>query len=141
MKGSLKWYLAMDEKPPVSAKPAPKTGFRRFAPAIKHSVFGLKATLKTESAFRQEVCGFLLLSPLALWLGESNVERVLLIAPLFLVLLVELLNSAIESAVDRWGNEYNEFTKAAKDAGSAAVFISLMLVVFTWFMLLVLPLF
>jgi diacylglycerol kinase (ATP) len=131
----------MNENTPKPGKPPSRTGFRRFGPAIKHSVFGLKATLKTESAFRQEVVGFFLLVPLALWLGESNIERLLLIAPLFLVLIVELLNSAIESAVDRWGNEYNEFTKAAKDAGSAAVFISLLLVVFTWAMLLVVPLF
>lgn len=130
----------MDENKPVSVKPPPKSGFRRFGPAIRHSVVGLGATLKTEAAFRQEIVGFLILVPVALWLGESNTEQVLLIGPLFLVLIVELLNSAVESAVDRWGNDYNEFTKAAKDAGSAAVFISLLLVIFVWVMLLVLPL-
>ncbi len=129
----------MDETKTVSAKPSPKSGFRRFGPAFRHSVVGLRATFKTEAAFQQEILGFLILVPVALWLGESNTERVLLIGPLFLVLIVELLNSAVESAVDRWGNDYNEFTKAAKDAGSAAVFISLLLVVFVWVMLLVIP--
>jgi diacylglycerol kinase (ATP) len=132
---------AQPENPSFSGKPTPKTGLKRFAPAIRHSISGLKSTVKTESAFRQEICGFMLLAPVAVWLGESSIERVLLIAPLFIVLIVELLNSALESAVDRWGNEYNDFTKAAKDAGSAAVFLSLLLVVFVWVMLLLIPLF
>jgi diacylglycerol kinase (ATP) len=123
----------------ASAKPAPKTGFARLVPAIRHSVAGMMATLKTETAFRQEIGAFVILFPLALWLGQSPVEKVLLAAPLFLVLICELLNTALESAVDRWGEDYNEFTKAAKDAGSAAVFVSLMLVLFTWVMLVAVP--
>lgn len=126
--------------PGVSAKPAPRTGFARLWPAIRYSVAGILATLKTETAFRQEVSAFVFLFPLALWLGDTPVEKVLLAAPLFLVLICELLNTALESAVDRWGLEYNEFTKAAKDAGSAAVFISLMLVVVTWLVIVGLPL-
>jgi diacylglycerol kinase (ATP) len=123
----------------ASAKPTPRTGFARLVPAIRHSVAGIRATLKTETAFRQEIAAFVILFPLALWLGKSSVEKVLLAAPLFLVLICELLNTALESAVDRWGEEYNEFTKAAKDAGSAAVFISLMLALFTWVTVLVVP--
>lgn len=115
------------------------TGFGRFIPAIVNSVDGIVATLKTESAFRQEMVAFVVMLPLGLWLGESGMEKLLLITPLFLVLIVELLNTAVESAVDRWGDEYNEFAKAAKDAGSAAVFFSLLLVVISWAVLLVLP--
>ena len=115
------------------------TGFNRFIPAIQNSVDGIVATLKTESAFRQEMAVFVVLLPLGLWLGETATDKLLLVAPLFLVLIVELLNTAVESTVDRWGNEYNDFAKAAKDAGSAAVFFSLLLVVLTWFTLLLLP--
>ena len=116
-----------------------KTGMARLWPALRNSLEGIVATLRTESAFRQEMAFFMVMLPLGLWLGETYVEKVLLIAPLFLVLLTELLNSAVENAIDRWGSGYNDFAKAAKDAGSAAVFFSLMLVVFTWTMLLVLP--
>lgn len=111
------------------------TGFKRFIPALKHSIAGIIATFRTQSAFRQEICFFVILFPVALWFGESNVERVLLIAPLFLVLIVELLNTAVENVVDRWGLEYHELAKAAKDAGSAAVFLSLLLVLLSWVLL------
>ena len=106
---------------------------------MQNSYDGIVATLRTESGFRQEMAFFVVMLPLGLWLGETSVEKVLLIAPLFLVLLTELLNTAVESAIDRWGDEYNDFAKAAKDAGSAAVFLSLILVVFTWAILLVVP--
>jgi len=115
------------------------TGFGRFVPAVLNSVDGIVATLKSESAFRQEMAAFVVMLPLGLWLGENTVEKLLLSAPLFLVLIVELLNTAVESTVDRWGPEYNDYAKAAKDAGSAAVFVALMLVVLIWFLLLVLP--
>ncbi|MCB1670166.1 MAG: diacylglycerol kinase [Gammaproteobacteria bacterium] len=115
------------------------TGFGRFIPAMLNSWDGINATLKTESAFRQEMIAFVVLFPLGLWLGESGIEKLMLVAPLFLVLIVELLNTAVESTVDRWGNEYNEFAKAAKDAGSAAVFFSLMLVLLSWIVLLIVP--
>ena len=94
-----------------SAKPTPKTGFARLWPAIKHSLAGLATTFRTETAFRQEVGFFVLLFPSALFLGNTTVEKVLLAAPLFLVLICELLNTALESAVDRWGFEYNDYTK------------------------------
>lgn len=131
------------ERPDATDRPAALrrsgTGFGRFIPAILNSFDGIVATLRTESAFRQEMAAFLVMLPLGLWLGESAVEKLLLTVPLFLVLIVELLNTAVESTVDRWGQEYNDFAKAAKDAGSAAVFFCLLLVVLCWFVLLVLP--
>lgn len=116
-----------------------KTGISRLWPALQNSIEGIFATLRTESAFRQEMSLFLVMLPLGLWLGGSSTEKVLLIAPLFLVLVTELLNTAIESAIDRWGAEYNDFAKAAKDAGSAAVFFSLLLVIVNWTLLLIIP--
>lgn len=116
-----------------------KTGISRLWPALQNSIEGIFATLRTESAFRQEMSLFLVMLPLGLWLGGTSTEKVLLIAPLFLVLVTELLNTAIESAIDRWGAEYNDFAKAAKDAGSAAVFFSLLLVIVNWTLLLIIP--
>ncbi len=115
------------------------TGFGRFVPAILNSYDGILATLRTESAFRQEMATFVVMLPLGLWLGEGGVQKLLLVAPLFLVLVVELLNTAVESTVDRWGNDYNDFAKAAKDAGSAAVFLCLLLVLLSWFLILLWP--
>lgn len=80
------------------------------------------------------------LLPAALWLGVTTTERVALIIPLFLVLIVELLNTGLEKSVDRGGLQYNELAKAAKDAGSAAVFLSLLLVAVVWAVVLLLPL-
>jgi len=128
-----------EQKPGLGRERRSKTGIARLWPALQNSYDGIVATLRTESGFRQEMAFFVVMLPLGLWLGETSVEKVLLIAPLFLVLLTELLNTAVESAIDRWGDEYNDFAKAAKDAGSAAVFLSLILVVFTWAILLVVP--
>jgi diacylglycerol kinase (ATP) len=77
------------------------------------------------------------LIPLAFFLAESAVDRVLLITPIFLVLIVEILNSAVESVVDRIGDEYHVLSGAAKDMGSAAVWLSLMLIIMTWLIILV----
>ena len=130
-----------DQKVNLHTARRSKTGLARLRPALQNSYDGIVATLRTESAFRQEMAFFIVMLPLGLWLGETSVEKVLLIAPLFLVLLTELLNTAVESAIDRWGAEYNDFAKVAKDAGSAAVFVSLVLVVLTWSLLLVVPAF
>ncbi len=142
-KSFAKWCLVVNDKSTDSDKKQtpPRRGqsgkgFRRLLPAIRNSIAGLFTTLRTEPAFRQESLAFLVLAPLALWLGESNLERVLLVATLVLVLIMELINTAVESAVDRWGDEYNDFSKVAKDAASAAVFLSLLLVLFVWVMLL-----
>ncbi|SEH61870.1 Diacylglycerol kinase [Bathymodiolus azoricus thioautotrophic gill symbiont] len=98
---------------------------------------GLKICYQSEVAFRQELWFGVVLISLAFWLKESAIERVLLIAPVFLVLIVEVLNSAIESVVDRIGDEYHALSGAAKDMGSAAVWLSLVLVLITWIIILI----
>ncbi|MET0069010.1 MAG: diacylglycerol kinase [Candidatus Thiodiazotropha sp.] len=111
-------------------------GIRRLVNALGWSMKGLKATFKHEEAFRQEVYLLILLAPLGFWLGNDGVERALLVGPLLIVLIVELLNSAIESVVDRISDEKHKLSGRAKDQGSAAVLISLMLVVLCWGMVL-----
>lgn len=112
--------------------PPKRSGFARLWPAIVHSVAGLRTAWLSETAFRQEVFAFCVLTPVALWLGETGVERSLLVGSVALVLIVELLNTAVENAVNRFGYEYDELIKAAKDTGSAAVFLSILLGAFTW---------
>jgi diacylglycerol kinase (ATP) len=107
-------------------------GFRRILHAARYSAQGLKHAWKHEAAFRQEVGITLFLVPFALWLGTTPVERWLLIASCLFVLIVELLNSAVEATIDRFGGERHELSGRAKDMGSAAVFISLAMVVITW---------
>jgi diacylglycerol kinase (ATP) len=93
---------------------------------------GLRATFLQEEAFRQELLLSLILAPLALYLGNTGVEKALLLGSLFFVLVVELLNSAVEAAVDRVGMEENHLAGQAKDMGSAAVFLSLLNLVVVW---------
>jgi diacylglycerol kinase (ATP) len=109
----------------------------RVVRAGSYSAQGLWAALRKESAFRQEVILFLLLAPLAGWLGQDAVERILLIGSLAIVLIVELLNSAVEATVDRIGKERHKLSGRAKDMGSAAVLLALLLAVFVWALLLV----
>jgi len=113
------------------AKPG-ATGLTRIIHAFGYSMKGMRAALRHESAFRQEVALFVVLLPVAIWLGQSGVQFILLIGSLLLVLIVELLNSAIEAVVDRIGSEHHELAGRAKDMGSAAVFISLTNVFFVW---------
>jgi diacylglycerol kinase (ATP) len=93
--------------------------------ATQYSIAGLAAAARHEDAFRQELILVVLLTPLALWLGDSGVERALMIGSLILVLIVELLNSAVEATVDRISFENHRLAKRAKDIGSAAVMLSL----------------
>ncbi len=109
-----------------------KTGFRRIVNAYGYSMAGLRAAYKHEDAFRQEVHLAIILIPLALWLPVSAIGKVLMIASVLLVIITELLNSAIEAVVDRVSLDHHDLAKRAKDIGSAAVFISLINVVFTW---------
>ncbi len=109
-----------------------KTGLRRVWNAFRYSLDGLRAAYLCEDAFRQESWLALLLIPLALWLPVGWLATALLIASLLLVLVVELLNSAIEAVVDRVGLENHRLAKRAKDIGSAAVFVSLCQVVVVW---------
>jgi diacylglycerol kinase (ATP) len=111
-------------------------GFKRIINACFFSVAGFKATWEHEEAFRQEVILFVIGTPLGFWLGETPIEKVLLIGCLVLVMLVELLNSAVEAVVDRVGFEHHELAGRAKDIGSAAVMLSLLWAAFTWIMIL-----
>lgn len=111
-------------------------GLERIIKATKYSYLGIKAAFINEAAFRQELFLACVLTPIGLWLGQSGVERALLIGALLLVLIVELLNSAVEAAIDRFGGEIHELSGAAKDMGSAAVFISLVNVIVIWLLVL-----
>ncbi|MFM8769148.1 MAG: diacylglycerol kinase [Rubrivivax sp.] len=107
-------------------------GWRRVVRATAHSWSGLRAAWRHESAFRQESALFALLLPLGLWLGQTWLERAVLIGVAALVLIVELLNSAVESAIDRVSFDQHELSKRAKDLGSAAVMVSLLLCGGVW---------
>lgn len=111
-------------------------GLRRLINAMRWSMKGFRSTYKNEEAFRQEVLLTIILGPLGLWLGDTGVEKALLVGPLLIVLIVELLNSAIESVVDRISTENHKLSGRAKDQGSAAVLVSLMLVALCWIMVL-----
>ena len=112
-------------------------GFKRLINALFFSIAGYRATWAHEEAFRQEIILFAITTPLALWLGKTAVETLLLIGSVVLVLLVELLNSAIEAAVDRVGPEIHELSGRAKDIGSAAVTTALTWAVITWAAILI----
>ena len=109
-----------------------KTGLARVINAAGYSWAGLQAAFRHEDAFRQEVFLLVVLVPLALYLGDTGLERALLIGSLLLVLIVELLNSAVEAAVDRISLDHHELIKRAKDMGSAAVMIALVNVGVVW---------
>ncbi len=104
--------------------------------AMKWSLQGLRAAWLHESSFRLEVYLLVVLTPLALWLGHSAIERVLLIGSGLLVLSIELVNSAIEAVIERYGAEANELAGRAKDMGSAAVFVLMLNVAMTWGLIL-----
>jgi len=108
------------------------TGIRRIVNATFYSLAGLRAAWQHEAAFRQEVMLAVVLIPAGIWLGRTAVERSLLIGSCLLVLIVELLNSGIEAIVDRVGTEPHRLSGQAKDLGSAAVFVSLTLVLVVW---------
>ena len=113
-----------------------KTGLRRVINAAGYSKDGLKAAFQHEDAFRQEVFAALIMIPLAVWLGGNGIGRALMIGSVLLVLMVELLNSAIEATVDRVSLEHHKLAKRAKDIGSAAVLIALLNVLATWLLVL-----
>lgn len=112
-------------------------GLRRLVNATGYSYQGFKAAFQHEEAFRQEMMLCLLLAPIGIWLGDNGVERALLVGSLFIVLLTELLNSAVEATIDRFGGEHHELSGRAKDIASAAVFTSLGMVVCVWFLVLI----
>jgi diacylglycerol kinase (ATP) len=104
----------------------------RILNGARWSLQGLQAAWLHESSFRLEVCLFAVLAPLGWWLGDSAVERVLLVGSMLLVLGIELLNSAIEAVIERYGAEFHPIAGRAKDMGSAAVFVLMLNVLLTW---------
>jgi diacylglycerol kinase (ATP) len=114
-----------------------KTGLRRLMNAFGYSLDGFKAAFKHEDAFRQEVFLAMVLIPLALYVTPEAIQRILMIGSVLLVLIVELLNSAVEAVVDRVSIERHALAKRAKDIGSAAVFVALVNVVITWTLILI----
>jgi len=108
----------------------------RMLKAAMWSLQGLRAAWLHESSFRLEVYLLVVLGPLGLWLGENGVERVLLVGSCLLVLAMELLNSAVEAVIERYGAEFHELAGRAKDMGSAAVFVVMLNVLLTWGLIL-----
>ncbi|ANI30347.1 diacylglycerol kinase [Yersinia entomophaga] len=108
------------------------TGLTRIYKAAGYSVKGLTAAWKNEAAFRQEAVVAVIAIILAFWLDVGVIERILLIGSVVLVVVVEIINSAIEAVVDRIGSELHDLSGRAKDMGSAAVLITILLAVFIW---------
>lgn len=114
-----------------------KTGIRRLINATRYSLAGVAEAVRNEDAFRQELILVALASPIALWLGDTGIERALLLGSLFVILIVELLNSAVEATVDRISLEDHRLAKRAKDIGSAAVMLSLINAGVIWLLVLI----
>lgn len=120
----------MTPQEPVNAQKG-RTGFSRVAHAFGYSLAGLRAGWG-ETAFRQEAMAAMVMVPLAFWLGRNWVEVAMLAGSVILVMMVELLNTGVESAIDRIGPEWHDLSKRAKDMGSAAVLLSLLLCAGIW---------
>jgi len=112
------------------------TGLKHFIKAFGWSVQGFRTTFSGESAFRHEILIALFLVPLGVYLGNNGIERALLVGSVLIVLVVELLNTSIESVVDRVGLEHHHLAGRAKDVGSAAVFMSCAIVIVVWALIL-----
>ena len=127
----------MSNEPLVEESPFKgQTGLRRVWNALNYSLSGLRAAYLNEDAFRQETLLATLMIPLALILPSSGIGKAMMIGSVLLVLIVELLNSAIEAAVDRISLDHHRLSKRAKDIGSAAVLIALINVLATWSLVL-----
>jgi diacylglycerol kinase (ATP) len=113
-----------------------QTGLRRLLSATRTSLEGFAAAVRHEDAFRQELCLAVLLVPAGLWLGRDGLERALLVATVLFVLVVELLNSAVEATVDRISLDNHRLAKRAKDIGSAAVMLAIATAAAVWFLIL-----
>lgn len=112
--------------------PNQNTGFKRVYNAFFYSMAGLASAWKNEAAFRQESILAIVLIPVAFWLGQNATQIGLLLLSIFIVLIVELLNSAVEATIDRISEEHHALSKQAKDIASAAVFISLVIFAVIW---------
>ena len=119
--------------PPVPPK---RRGIARLIAATRYSFAGLRSAFSSEEAFRLEVLTLVILTPLALYFGQTPVEKILLIGSILLLMVIELLNTAVEAVVDRIGSDYHELSRQAKDIGSAAVFIGMVLVAMVWGLIL-----
>lgn len=113
-----------------------KTGFRRLLNAFRYSCSGIKEAYRNEDAFRQETLLAAILLPLALWLDAPAIGRALMVGSVLLLLVVELLNSAVEATVDRISLDDHRLAKRAKDIGSAAVLITIVNLVLVWLLVL-----
>lgn len=111
---------------------------RHLIKALTYSLAGLRFAL-SEIAFRQELALFTILGPVGLWLGQTPAEKALLVGCLLLVLVVELINSAIEAAIDRLSFEHHPLSGQAKDMGSAAVFVAIINVILVWLVIVIVP--
>jgi diacylglycerol kinase (ATP) len=111
-------------------------GLRRLLNAFRNTWLGFRGAWREEAAFRQECALALLVIPLGFWLGDTGVERALLVGPMLLVLIIELLNSAVEAAIDRISDEHHALSGLAKDLGSAAVFGGFALLGLNWVLVL-----
>ena len=112
------------------------TGLERIIKAFGYSLKGFRAAFENEAAFRQELALAVILIPTGFWLGQTPIEKALLVGVVLMVLVVELLNSAVEAVVDRVSDEHHELAGRAKDLGSAAVFLSLVVVLVVWGLIL-----
>lgn len=111
-------------------------GPKRIFKAYFYSIQGLKAAFRYEAAFAEELILIAIMLPIGIWASDNNTERALLLGSLFLILITELLNSAIEAVVDRIGPEHHELSGRAKDLGSAAVFLTLINGAIIWLLVL-----
>jgi diacylglycerol kinase (ATP) len=109
-----------------------KTGIARVFSAFSNSSAGFVFLAKNEAAFKQEAIAFIVLSPLAFYWGNSLTEIAVLLMSLFIVIIVEIINTAIEAVIDRIGSEYHQLSGLAKDLGSAAVLTSILMLVIVW---------
>ena len=125
-----------EARPAIVAGREKPRGLARLLRSFGNSWQGFVGALREEEAFRQEFLLALVVIPAGLWFGRAGLERVVLIAPMLLFLIVELLNSAIEAAIDRIGAERHALSGLAKDLGSAAVFVSFLLLTVTWVLVL-----
>lgn len=114
-----------------------QTGLRRILSATRNSLEGFVAAVRHEDAFRQELIMAAVLVPVGLWLGKDGLERALLVASVLLVLVVELLNSAVEATVDRISFDNHRLAKRAKDIGSAAVMFAICTAAIVWLLVLI----
>lgn len=113
------------------------TGMARLASAAQFSKQGFVAAYRSEAAFRQEVWLALILLPVSFLLADTPIEWIVLVVPVLLLMIVELLNTAVEAVVDRFGDEWNELSGFAKDTGSCAVLIAIIILVLSWLAVLI----